>query len=340
MLPDMLLRCSAFALALTGILSARSFTDSSGKTIEAEFVSLAGETVTISRDGKPFTLPLSRFSKADQDFIKEQATAKPVAPAATGKLMLAGKKLNKGGEMNVVEAPLSEETLKKTRKNKEIKSIKLGVVLPANFDPATPGKVLWISAAINSDAERTAGNLSAMNGYSGTAVANGWVVVAVDTNLGNPRQQDHLPADFDMAVQQQGVAMLSAAWPGFAKSQFACAGFSGGSKSSFYRLGHLSAAGLNVTGLFLGGCNQNLTSAAKEETKVRGGDLKKVKVFVSSGKTDDISTVQHCESVAAGVEKDFGKVRLEVFEGGHSLSQEHLKAALAWFAEAGDVKGK
>lgn len=340
MLPTMLLRSAAFLIALAGTLSARSFTDASGKTIEAEFVSLAGETVTISRDGKPFTLPLSRFSKADQDFIREQATAKPVTPAATGKLMLAGKELKKGGDLNVVEAPLTEDTLKKTRKNKEVKTIKLGVVLPANFDPAAPQKVLWISAAINNDAERTAGNISAVNGYSGTATANGWVVVAVDTNLGNPRQQDHLPADFDMAVQQQGAAMLSAAWPGFAKSQFACAGFSGGSKSSFYRLGHLSSAGLNVVGLFLGGCNQNLTGGAKEETKVRGGDLKKVRVFVSSGKTDDIATVQDCESVAAGVEKDFGKVKLEVFDGGHSLSQEHLKAALAWFAQAEDAKGK
>lgn len=343
MLPNMLLRSAVIALLLTGSLSARAFTDSSGKTIEAEFVSLAGETVTISRGGKPFTLPLSRFSKADQDYIREQATAKPAVPAtpaAAGKLQLAGKELRKGGDLNVVEAPLTEDTLKKTRKNKEVQAIKLGIVLPTDFDPTAPLKVLWISAAINSDAERTAGNISAINGYSGTAIANGWVVVAVDTNQGNPRQQDHLPADFDMAVQQQAATMLSAAWPGFAKSRFACAGFSGGSKSSFYRLGHLSTAGLNVVGLFLGGCNQNLTAAAKEETKVRGGDLKKVKVFVSSGKTDDIATVQMCESVAASSEKDFDEVRTEIFEGGHSLSQDHLKTALTWFGEAGDSKGK
>lgn len=333
----MLPRSAVILLALAGTLSARSFTDASGKTIEAEFVSLAGETVTISRDGKPFTLPLARFSEADQDFIKEQATAKPVA---TGKLMLAGKELKKGGDLNIVEAPLTEKTLKETRKDKKVSSIKLGIVLPANFDPAAPQKVLWLSAAINSDAERTAGNISAMNGFSGTAVANGWVVIAADTNQGNPRQQDHLVAEYDMAIQQQAAAMLTAAWPGFVKSQFACAGFSGGSKSSFYRLAHLSTAGLNVTGLFLGGCNQNLTAAAKEETKVRGGDLKKIRVFVSSGKTDDIATVQMGESVAAAAEKDYAKVRMEIFDGGHSISQDHLKTALAWFTEGGDTKGK
>ncbi|MES2476935.1 MAG: hypothetical protein V4640_14220 [Verrucomicrobiota bacterium] len=334
----MLLRFAAIAFTFTASLSARSFTDVTGKSIEAEFVSLVGETVTISRNGKPFTLPLGRFSKADQDFIKEQAIAKPVTPSIPGKLMLAEKELTKNGKVNLVEAPLTEETLKKTRKNKEVTAIKLGIVLPENFDPAVPQKILWISAAINSDAERSAGNCSAIPMYADTAVADGWVVIAADTNLGNPRQQDHLPADYDMAIQQQAIAMLSSAWPGFAKSKFACAGFSGGSKASFYRMGHLCAAGLDVVGLFLGGCNQNLTSPAKEKSKVRSGALKKIKVFVSTGKTDDISTVQMSESVAAAAEKDYANVRMETFDGGHSLSRDQLKSALAWFLEAG--KGK
>ena len=132
--------------------------------------------------------------------------------------------------------------------------------------------------------------------------------------------------------------MLSSAWPGFAKSRFACAGFSGGSKASFYRVGHLSASGLNVVGLFLGGCNQNLTGPAKEESRMRGSALKKVKVFVSSGKTDDIATVAHGEAVASAAEKDYAKVRMETFDGGHSLSQEHLRSALTWFLDGGDTK--
>lgn len=334
---------AALILALTGTLAARSFTDIGGKTIEAEFVSLTGGTVTISKDGQPFKLPLARFSKADQDFIAEQVAKTPAATpagAATGKLELSGKEITRNGAVNIVEAPLTEETLKKTRKYKDLTGIKLGIVLPTNFDPAVPQKFLWISAPINNDGERSAGNLAAIRAYSGTAIAEGWAVIAVDCNLGNPRREDNVAADADLPVQHQAVAMLSAAWPGFAKSTFACAGFSGGSKASFYRVGQLSTASLNVVGLFLGGCNQDMTEDAKQETKVRGGDLRKIKVFVSNGKTDNIATVDAGKSVGTSADKEFGEVRIETSEGGHSLSREHLKTALGWFLEVGKTSGK
>lgn len=335
---------SAFLIllvALTGSLRARPFTDVSGKVIEAEFVSLAGDMVTISKYGQSFTLPLSRFSKADQDFVREQA-AKTADKAATstGKIELAGTELKKDGTVNLVEAPLTEETLKKTRKYKDITGIKIAIVLPSGFDPAVPQKFLWVSAAINNDAERKAGNVAAIRAYAATAVAEGWAAIAVDCNLGNPRREDNQISDVDGAIHQQAVTMLSAAWPGFSKSTFACAGFSGGSKASFYRVGQLASADLNVSGLFLGGCNENKTEEAKSETKVKGNDLRKVKLFVSNGTKDSIATVAHGKSVGGSAEKDFGDVRIETYEGGHSLSREHLKAALAWFAEVGNAKGK
>lgn len=335
----MKLRSAVLIFAATGTLAARPFTDVSGKTIEAEYVSLVDGVVTVSKGGQAFKLPLARFSQADQDFIGAQATKSPV-PAATGNLQLNGKELTRGGATNVVEAPLSEETLKKTRKNKEITGIKIALALPANFDPALPQKFLWVSAPINNEAERNAGNLAAMRTYSATAIAEGWAVVAVDGNLGNPRKEDNIAADADLPIQQQAVAMLSAAWPGFAKSTFACAGFSGGSKASFYRVGQLATAGLRVSGLFLGGCNQNMTEDARKETKVHGGELRKIRLFVSNGNSDKIATVEAGNAVGTSADKDFGEVRIETYEGGHSLSHEHLKAALAWFLEPAKTPGK
>jgi predicted esterase len=299
--------------------------------------------VTISKNGNPFTLPLARFSKADQDFIAEQAAKIPAAapvPTTPGKLELAGEELKIDGSVNLIEAPLTEETLKKTRKRKDMTGIKIGIVLPPAFDPTVPQKILWISAAINNDGERKAGNVSAIRAYAGTAVAEGWVVIAADCNLGNPRGEDNLIADEDTAIQHQAVAMLSSAWQGFTKSSFACAGFSGGSKASFFRVGQLATANLNVCGLFLGGCNENKTEDAKSETKVNGGALRKVKVFVSNGASDKIATVEAGQTVGSGADKDFGEVRIETYEGGHSLSRDQLKTALAWFTEPGKTKGK
>jgi hypothetical protein len=53
---------SALLFVLTGTLATRSFTDSGGKTIEAEFVSLADGTVTISKNGQGMPLRIRLYS--------------------------------------------------------------------------------------------------------------------------------------------------------------------------------------------------------------------------------------------------------------------------------------
>jgi hypothetical protein len=337
------MKCHSVALfvVLATTLSARPFTDISGKVIEAEFVSLDGDQVTISKEGQAFTLPLARFSKADQMFVEAQAAKTPDKnPAATGRIELAGTELKRDGSVNLIETPLTEETLKKTRKYKDITGIKIALVLPPGFDPAVAQKFLWVSKAINNDGERKAGNVAAIRGYATTALAEGWAVIAVDCNLGNPRREDNQISDVDGIIHHHAVAMLSSAWPGFSKSTFACAGFSGGSKASFYRVGQLIAADLNVTGLFLGGCNENKTEEAKSETKIKGSALRKVKVFVSNGKSDNIATVEAGKGVGEIAKNEFGDVRIETYEGGHSLSREQLKVALNWFSEAGVPNSK
>jgi len=59
------------------------WTDSSGKTIQAKFVNQVGSTVTIEMNGKPFTLPMARFSPASQELAKVLAIRS--APKATAK---------------------------------------------------------------------------------------------------------------------------------------------------------------------------------------------------------------------------------------------------------------
>lgn len=233
----------------------------------------------------------------------------------------------------MVEAPLTDKALNKFhhRKPKPAK-LKLAVQIPAAFDPSKPQRVLWVNAPINNAEERTAGNIRALGGYAKTALDAGWVVVAADTDLGNPRPEDNVKADDgDQAVTQQAVDTLAAAWPQMKTWQFASAGFSGGAKASFFRTGQLLAANLNVIGLFLGGCNQDMTDAAREETNFPKSKLRKVKVFISNGKADNVSKVPMAEGVKKSVERNFGKVELALYEGGHGLNQAELRKALDWF---------
>lgn len=74
---------SAF-LGLAVSTFARTWTSSDGKEIEAEYVSANETSVTIKRaDGKSFTLPLSRLSKADQEWVAEKMSSSPTPPSAS-----------------------------------------------------------------------------------------------------------------------------------------------------------------------------------------------------------------------------------------------------------------
>ncbi|MEZ5386889.1 MAG: hypothetical protein R3F13_15365 [Prosthecobacter sp.] len=75
-------------LITTGLAGAqtpgfRTFTNAQGKSIQARFVALSGDQVTIEMaGGQKFTLAVTQFSAADQDYIKQAASK----PASSGKL--------------------------------------------------------------------------------------------------------------------------------------------------------------------------------------------------------------------------------------------------------------
>ncbi|MEO0795369.1 MAG: C39 family peptidase [Verrucomicrobiota bacterium] len=74
------LKIAITALALgCSLVSARTFTDASGRTMEAEIVEYTGgDKVTILRDdGKQFTIPLNRLSDADQEFVRNWTPPAP-----------------------------------------------------------------------------------------------------------------------------------------------------------------------------------------------------------------------------------------------------------------------
>lgn len=322
---------------------ARVWTDTSGKTLEAEFVRVAGPTVILNSGGKEIPVPLTSLSAPDQAFIRTGqepakapgAASTPAVPAAQKELSLCGTPLNKDGGVTIVEQPLTPAALKSFSKaSAKPSKLKLAVALPAGFDPDKPQRVMWTSAPINSDGERTSGNVGGIGGWVKPATQSGWVVVAADTDLGNPRLEDNQNATGgDLEVHKQAVAVLSAAWPKFKTWQFACCGFSGGAKATFYRAGDLAVCNLNVIGMFLGGCNQDMTGAAIQETRCSKSDLKKIKVFISNGRNDNVSTVAHAEAVAKSTDAFFRKVRLEIYEGGHGMNAGEFQKAMAWFVE-------
>jgi len=316
--------------------SGRTWTDTSGKKIEAEIVGVEEGKVVLKFKGKDVRLPLERLSEDDRKFVEEWSKQEKPAAAPVGELVLCGTKLKADGGITIVNDPLPPAALKEYSKA-ETKPTKLtlAIALPSGFDPSKPQHVMWTCAAINDEGERKNGNIGCMAGYAQAAVKAGWVVIAVDTDIGNPRRPegDRAPGG-DLAVHRHAAELLTKTWPGFSTWKFACCGFSGGGKTCFYRMGHLLESKLEVVGLFLGGCNQDLTESARNESGFRKGGTKKVRVFISNGKNDTISTVAHAEKVRDDVEANgYGEVQLELYEGGHSLDMASFGKAIAWFKE-------
>ena len=337
---------------------ARTWTDAAGRTVEADLVRVDGGNAVLKMDGKEVPVPLTRLSGQDKRFVddwkKSQPAGGPVTPAAgpanpgtapaTGAaggsgLTVCGVPMKLGGSVNIVEEPLSPSAVRGFAKAApKPTTLKIGIALPANFDPEKPQHVMWVSAAINSEGERKHGNIGALGHYVKTAIAAGWLVVAADTELGNPRLEDNQnSAGGDLAVHQQAVEALAKAWPKFKTWEFACCGFSGGAKATFYRVGDLIASHLNVIGMFLAGCNQNMTAAACQETRCPIGKLHKVNVYIINGQKDDVSTVAHAQTVERGLKGAYGKVKLVLFDAGHNMNQAEFGKAIAWFA-GGDTK--
>jgi len=100
-------------------------------------------------------------------------------------------------------------------------------------------------------------------------------------------------------------------------------------------MGDLFDSELNVVGLFLAGCNEDKTDGARSETRFKRGGTRKVRVYISNGKADTISTVAHAEALEKSIKGgSYGDVRLELFEGGHEMNREEFTKALEWFAES------
>lgn len=74
-----------FLIAFVASAWSRTWTDSNGRKLEADFVSTIGGTVTLKRaaDGVTFTLPMVKLSAEDQEWVKTTAASAAKPGAAT-----------------------------------------------------------------------------------------------------------------------------------------------------------------------------------------------------------------------------------------------------------------
>jgi len=300
----------------------RSWTSNAGKKLEASLVRVDGDNVTLISSNREFRVQLSSLSEADQTFVRdlESAKRKQLLELPFGKL--------KEGERVTLTVPVPDSIRQQIRDG-VFGDISLGLTIdmsiaaPKNFDPGKPNKFLIISAPGNG---RSA---EAMNSFWKTGVERGWIVIGC--SLPGEKDGDAL---IRMATILSGLDVLHQAWPGSRKWPVAAAGNSGGAKMTGTIGALLVKHGYNLIGIFKGGCNQQFIGTAINDYKPDKARLLKTPIFLSSGLQDTVATPRMFGTVERQLnELGFKHVRLENYDGEHSVNQAQIAMALDWFVQ-------
>lgn len=316
----------------------REWTDVKGRKIEAKLLEIGDDKIKVSQKGKSVDIPLNLLSAADREYLDELKKSgftkdtgggdgTQVAPASG--LTFAGKELIAGGTVNTYDFEYGEEFLAKLVKlhNADDTGYKIGVAVPANFDPSKPQKVFVVMSPGNNDAQKTAGNLRMLGLFAERCTAEGWLCVSYDSNLGLATKHYN--------AYLQAIGKLKEVWPEFKNWTIATGGISGGAMGSQTNTILLTESGIEVKGLFLQGCGGNANLALARDTyKVGTSKLRDIRCFISTGKTDSLVNAARVEELKAGIEREgIKKIKVEWYDGGHDLNFDQFAMALAWIAE-------
>jgi len=212
------------------------------------------------------------------------------------------------------------EVMKDKDANPKLTRARVGVAVPAGFDPLKAWPVLVVT---NTEAYS---NIDALKQFKDSALSENWVILAADEVGAEPNKEGA------MKWPCMGAAFdyLTRAWPGLKDWPIACGGMSGGAKNSSFLAGDLVREHHRVVGLLLMGCNQDMATVAFRKGGAAG--MLGASVFISSGKSDTIATPQSAVEVKNSLQATgFHKVRLESFDGAHDIYQPHVTEALRWF---------
>ena len=240
-------------------------------------------------------------------------------PAFADETLLPGDKL-------VVEIPLDKREIRwiKSSGLSGYKMAKIGIAVPESFNPDTTYPILVTCVT----GDRYLNNIDEMDKYWPQSISAGWVVV---TGWADPHPDRDTKA-YRRAVTVAALRGLKEIIPQSENWAIAVAGFSGGSKNSAITAAYLQKEGYRITGLFMGGCNEDLASYAMKKISPDKKAFRAIPVFLSTGVSDAVSTVEDTKSVVNSLSKSgFTKIRMETYPGRHSLNRNHIPIALDWF---------
>ena len=244
--------------------------------------------------------------------------------------MQADPVLKPGGMVEfLVEMPQALREFAAGGRTSPVKTVRVAVVVPANFDPTRVWPIMVISAT--SDPEYNS-SCVLLGQYAKAALATGWILLAADPQEKVGLAEDNLQLRY--ALASTGLSGLEQLWPGAAKAPLAFGGYSGGAKHSGWLAAEFAAQGRPAIGVFQGGINKETVALAGRRLNVLNDAYRRIPVYLQGGTKDEIATPEAHRAVAAALKRSgFVHVRLEFNEARHAIDTRQLQQALEWFGE-------
>jgi len=347
--------------ALAAAARARTWTTITGEHFEAEFMRVEGPNGIFNVKEKDYPYPLNRLSAADRLLIGRslnhpaQSAPSPggdLAPTpsdavagtqtkpapeekSTGSIQFAGQPLQPGRGAEVEIPILDPGQLRVVQRayGKPSTKARMLLAVPDGFEPKSRSYPLLIVSATTDGA---ASSIATSGRYLSEALAQGFVVMAVDGEFGKPTKDD--ATSYRWALVAAGRDALEKEWPGAKRWPVATGGTSGGGGYASYNALKLVQERADFIGLFLAVSGWNPAKFVKDVSGLPISVAHQIPIFLSAGDKDETATRKITDQAHHEMEHDgFRNLRYEHFDGGHQLYQPHLQAALSWFLEQ---KGK
>ena len=156
-----------FSHFLTGAEPMRTWTSSDGRTLEARFIEQVGSNVKIKTEaGREFTLPITRFSQADQEYVVEAAARalfripEPFEDRGKGAIIIASAT----GKVTVIPAS-------RYSGSQEVKPVARDVIVG---EPLPHGSTIMTGANSEADLLLTTGSLAKVGPNSKLVLSAFW----------------------------------------------------------------------------------------------------------------------------------------------------------------------
>jgi len=93
----------------------------------------------------------------------------------------------------------------------------------------------------------------------------------------------------------------------------------------------IAEEGHNVKGIYLGSCNQVFFQKAIESYKIKSKTLRALKVFESSGDSDDLVSDKSRQRIKIAIEEaGIKQHKTKVYQGGHRPNKDDFVEGIKW----------